>query len=155
MKVRRSYLDEAVDRVNLHIYPSPFTHESRILKETKSMADAGLVSQVFLVGIWDEGLPETEQLDPKRQICRIKPSIGSQQSSLLIKTLRYLEWQWKIYSRFKKSPVKYINCHSLPVLPIGVFFKIFKRATLIYDTHELETESIGSVGFKRLLYKLV
>lgn len=141
-----------MDRVNLHIYPSPFTHESRIQKETKSIADADLADQIFMVGVWEDGLPEIQRFDEKRQVWRVKPKLGSQQSGVLIKTLRYIEWQLKIYSRFRNCRVTMVNCHSLPVLPLGALFKLLKKVTLIYDTHELETEGAGSVGIKRLLY---
>jgi glycosyltransferase involved in cell wall biosynthesis len=40
-------------------------------------------------------------------------------------------------------------------LPLGVLFKIFFGAVLIYDTHEIETESIGAVGFRKKIFKLV
>ena len=144
-----------MDSINLHIYPSPITHESRMLKETKSIADAQLVDTIYLVGIWKDGLEEHEQIDARRQIWRVRPRIGSQKSSLVFKTLRYIEWQLRILWHFRSSPVKMVNCHSLPVLPIGVLFKLFLRAALVYDTHELETESIGAVGIKQVFYKLI
>ncbi len=144
-----------MDNINLHIYPSPITHESRMLKITKSMADAQLADRFYLIGMWQDGLLEQERIDDKRQIWRVKPLIGSQDSLLIIKVLRYIEWQLRIILRFRTSSVKYINCHSLPVLPIGVFFKLFLKASLVYDTHELETESVGSVGIRRAFFKLV
>lgn len=154
-----SYMSNKIDKtlisINLHIYPSPITHESRMLKETKSITDAQLVDKVYLVGIWKDGLEEHEQIDARRQIWRVRPLIGSQESSLFIKTLRYIEWQLRILWHFRTSSVKYVNCHSLPVLPIGVLFKLFSKVALVYDTHELETESAGAVGIRRVFYKLV
>ncbi|MCJ7532514.1 MAG: hypothetical protein MUO64_15975, partial [Anaerolineales bacterium] len=139
-----------MDSINLHIYPSSITHESRMLKETKSIADAQLVNKIYLVGMWKDGLEEHEQIDARRHIWRVRPRIGSQESSLVIKTLRYIEWQLRILWHFRNSSVKYVNCHSLPVLPIGALFKLFLGAALVYDTHELETEIIGVVGIKRV-----
>lgn len=144
-----------MDSINLHIYPSSITHESRMLKETKSIADAQLVNKIYLVGMWKDGLEEHEQIDVRRHIWRVRPRIGSQESSLVIKTLRYIEWQLRILWHFRNSSVKYVNCHSLPVLPIGVLFKLFLGAALVYDTHELETEIIGVVGIKRVFFKLI
>jgi glycosyltransferase involved in cell wall biosynthesis len=141
--------------LNLHIYPSSITHESRILKETKTIADAGLADEIYLVGIGKENLPEHERLDGKRQIWRVIPKIGTQQSGLLTKSLRYAEWQARVFLEFCARDVKLVNCHSLPALPIGVLFKFFARSRLVYDTHELETETDGALGPKRLLYKIV
>jgi glycosyltransferase involved in cell wall biosynthesis len=142
-----------LNTVNLHIYPSPITHESRMLKETKSIADANLMDQIYLIGMWKEGLEEHEQIDAKRQIWRVKPRLGSQESHLIIKGLRYIEWQLGILWHFRNFSVKCVNCHSLPVLPLGVLFKLLRKTLLVYDTHELETEGAGLVGIKRLLYK--
>jgi glycosyltransferase involved in cell wall biosynthesis len=150
-----SKTDKAFISINVHIYPTPITHETRMLKETKSIADAQLVDKVYLVGLWKDGLEEYEQIDARRQIWRVRPLIGNQKSGLFIKTLRYVEWQLRILWHFRTSSVKYVNCHSLPVLPIGVLFKLFFRAALVYDTHELETETSEAIGIKRVLYKLV
>ena len=148
-------IDKTLISINLHIYPSPITHESRMLKVTKSIADAQLVDKVYLIGMWKDGLAEHEQIDGRRQIWRVRPLIGSQRSSLFIKTLRYIEWQLRILWYFRSSSVKYVNCHSLPVLSIGVLFKLFLKSALVYDTHELETESPEAGGIKRVFFKLV
>jgi glycosyltransferase involved in cell wall biosynthesis len=126
-----------------------------MLKETKSIADARLVEKIYLVGIWKDGLEEHEQIDARRQIWRVRPLLGNQESSFFIKTLRYVEWQIRILWHFRTSSVKYVNCHSLSVLPIGVLFKLFFSAALIYDAHELETETAGSVRLRRVFFKLV
>jgi glycosyltransferase involved in cell wall biosynthesis len=141
--------------INLHIYPSPITHESRMLKETKSISDAQLVDEIFLVGMWEHGLESHEPIDATRKIWRVRPIIGNQDSTFVIKALRYIEWQLRILWRFRFTFVKYVNCHSLPVLPLGVLFKVFRKAVLVYDTHEIETESIGAVGFRKKFFKLV
>jgi glycosyltransferase involved in cell wall biosynthesis len=141
--------------LNIHIYPSPITHESRMLKETKTIADAGLADEIYLVGIGKENLPERERLDDKRQIWRVRPKIGTQQSGLLTKSIRYAEWQARVFFAFRGRNVRLVNCHSLPALPIGVLFKLFAGARLVYDTHELETESDAAIGAKRLFYKMV
>ncbi|MCJ7529985.1 MAG: hypothetical protein MUO64_02990 [Anaerolineales bacterium] len=94
-----------------------------MLKETKSMADANLANQIYLVGIWKDGLKEHEQIDIKRQIWRVRPRLGTQESPLIIKALCYLEWQLRIYRRFRAGSVKFVNCHLLDVLPLGMLFK--------------------------------
>ncbi len=141
--------------VNLHIYPSTFKHESRMLKETKSVADADLFDQVYIAAIWEDGLEQHERLDEKRQVWRVRLRIDSQQSGLVLKVMRYMEWQARIFLRFRASCVRCVNCHSLPVLPIGLLFKMFSKSILVYDTHEIETETAGAVGIRRSLSKLV
>ena len=60
-----------------------------------------------------------------------------------------------IYRFLKKEKIVCINCHSLPVLPLCVALKKRHKCKLIYDTHELETETDGSSGIRKLLSKLV
>jgi hypothetical protein len=43
---------------NIHVYPSAFTNESRIFKETASLIRLGLVNEILMVGIWKPGLAE-------------------------------------------------------------------------------------------------
>ncbi|MEN6508295.1 MAG: glycosyltransferase, partial [Smithella sp.] len=47
-----------------------------------------------------------------------------------------------------------VNCHSLSVLPLCAVLKIRHKAKLVYDTHELETETANSAGFRKLLAKM-
>jgi glycosyltransferase involved in cell wall biosynthesis len=141
--------------LNLHIYPHTFEYQSRILKETKSMAEAGIADEVWLVGMWDQGWAEEERIDKQRLIWRVRPRIGGQASSLPVKIARYIEWQFRIFARFRASNIKVINCHSLPVLPIGALLKTYCHAKLVYDTHEVESKTDSAAGMKRLLYEAV
>jgi glycosyltransferase involved in cell wall biosynthesis len=141
--------------LNLHIYPHTFEYQSRILKETRSLADAGITDEVWLVGMWERGWAEEERIDDRRFIWRVRTRIGSRDSSLPVKMTRYLAWHARIFSRFRKSCVRVINCHSLPALPIGALLKSSCHAKLVYDTHEVESKTESAVGAKRLLYEKV
>ena len=44
-------------RVNVHAYPSPIEHESRMLKETAVVVRSSLVDHVLLVGTSGADLP--------------------------------------------------------------------------------------------------
>lgn len=148
-------MKKSKNTINLHIYPHTFDHQSRILKETKSLADARISDEVFLVGILEKGWVEEEQIDERRQIWRVRLKIGSRESSLLVKIARYMEWQAKIFMMFRSSRVRVVNCHSLPALPIGAILKYFCNAKLIYDTHEVESKTDSASGVKSILYKTV
>ena len=125
-----------------------------MLKVTQSIADANLVDQIHIAAIWENGLKEYERLDEKRQVWRVRLKTPDWKPGLAFKMMRYLEWQLRIFLRFRTSPVKFVNSRSLSVLPIGLLFKIFSKSILVYDIHELETETVGSVGLRQLLAKL-
>jgi glycosyltransferase involved in cell wall biosynthesis len=138
----------------LHVYPSPFTHESRILKETKSLVDAGLFDRIFIGAIWDDGLSEHEVLDPCRSVWRV-PLRTRRFPGIAGKLLKFAEWYLRIFIRFRTKPPTFVNCHSLSVLPLAVLFAWFCGSRVIYDTHELETETMASKGFRKSLAKML
>jgi glycosyltransferase involved in cell wall biosynthesis len=61
------------------------------------------------------------------------------------KAVRHLEWALRVTAKFIAKDIEAVNCHTLTVLPLGVLFKLLKGCILIYDPHELETETAGSV----------
>ncbi|CAB1063929.1 hypothetical protein D1BOALGB6SA_8714 [Olavius sp. associated proteobacterium Delta 1] len=141
-------------KVNLHVYPTNFTHESRMLKETKSLAESGLFSKIFIGAIWDQNLAELEYLDKTRNVWRVKLLSRKLPGGSLWKALKLLEWQLKIFFKFRKEKVSIFNSHALSVLPLGLLFKSFHGSKLVYDTHELETETQMS-GFRKRMSKLL
>jgi glycosyltransferase involved in cell wall biosynthesis len=141
--------------LNLHLSLSNFKYDSRILKETKSIAVSGIVEQVHIAAVWKEGLAEHEYLDGQRQVWRIRVRTRNQRFGLMGKIARSLEWQIRIFFKYWGTSITLINCHSISVLPLGLLFKIFSRSILVYDTHELETETALAVGIRRVVSKLV
>ena len=126
--------------MNLHIYPSNFTHETRILKETKSIVDKHLVDSLHIVAFWKPGLNEYEKIDKKRSLWRVPIRL----------------WVLSENNFFKGNKgVTIVNCHTLSVLSLGVVFKFLFGSKLIYDAHELETETVGSHGIRRRLAKVL
>lgn len=142
-----------IEQINAHIYPSTFRNDSRILKETESLIKLGLVQNILMVGIWEEGLPIIEKIDENRSIIRIKQKF-KQRKGFVFFALKYLYYQFQVIGVLRKLNVNIVNCHSLAVLGIGVYLKFFKNLFLIYDTHELSTEVAGSRGLKKFLGKI-
>lgn len=140
---------------SLHIYPSAFEHESRIQKETKSLVDGGIFDKIFIIALWENGLEEHEHLDDKREVWRVRLKTAVLPESTFWKIIKHIEWMLKIYLRFRKSPIKFVNCHNLSALPIGMLFKRFLRSKVVYDTHELETERNGWSGIRRAIAKIL
>lgn len=143
-----------MNRINLHIYQSSFKYESRILKETKSIASSGVVDKVIIAAIWESGLEEYEKLDKKIEVWRIPLKTRILPGGALVKAFQHIELTFKILSRFRKAGIKYVQCHSLSTLPIAVLFKIFARSKIVYDAHELETEK-GKRGIRQITSKLL
>lgn len=141
--------------INVHIYPSPFKHESRILKITKTLASLKIFSKIEIYAIWEPSLPIIEALDTQRDVIRINRVLGINKEGTFWKVLKTIEWSWKIINILIGKEVSCINCHSISVLPLGVILKLILRSKLVYDTHELETETIRSKGLRKLLAKII
>jgi hypothetical protein len=139
--------------VNLHIYPSTFRFESRILKETKSIVDFRSDMKIVILSTWESPLKEVEQIDERRTVIRIKGLFQFEGRSKVLKALQYIQFFTLIGFKFLFKKIDIVNCHSLLVLPIGVFFKVIKRSKLIYDTHELETERESLAGTSKKILK--
>ena len=138
----------------LHVYPSVFTHDSRILRETKSLADAGIFDDIHIGAIWQKGLAEHEDLDAHRHVWRVC-LWTARLNGPVAKLLRFAEWYARILWRFWRGPPDFVNCHSLSTLPLGWLLKRTAGSRIVYDTHELETETHVSVGVRRWLAKRI
>ncbi|PSR18710.1 hypothetical protein C8255_06000 [filamentous cyanobacterium CCP3] len=138
--------------LNVHIFLSPFTHESRALKESRSLVSANLFDGVLFAALWKPALEEHEKVDSSRSIWRIKLRT---KGLPVIHFAKYFEWMARITFQTRKKSVPVVHVHSLTALPAGVFFKWIRKAKLVYDAHELETESNGLTGSRKQIYKLL
>ena len=141
--------------LNIHIYPSPFKNESRILKITKSLAENRVFERILIVGVLEEGVCKSEYLDERRQVIRLPRTIGGSREGWVSKAIKAFEWNGRLLFALRGKKADCINCHSLSALPVCVILKFLCGAKLVYDTHELETESAGSHGPRKVLSKLV
>ena len=140
--------------INLHIYPSPLTNETRLMKEARSLINLSLVDEVHILGYLENNLPSEDKLSNKIFIHRL--SVKSKtKNNKLFRYFSFVEFFFKALFSASKYRANIVNCHSLHVLPIGVFLKFFTKAKLIYDAHELETEVTGSKGLVRVTIKLI
>jgi len=141
--------------INIHVYPSDMKHESRILRETKFISELNIVNSIIIIGIHKDDLDEYTQIDDAIRIWRVVLRTRLLPNNIIGKIIKYTEWILKIFIKFKSQSVAFVNCHSLSSLPIGILFKIFFGSKIIYDTHELETETQGMTGLKKILAKIL
>ncbi|MGE0755928.1 MAG: glycosyltransferase family 4 protein [Pirellulaceae bacterium] len=141
--------------INVHVYQTPCTHESRILKITKFLARHGHFERIVIAATWHEGLSEREQLDERREVVRVRARHCSTGHGALGKVTRALEWQARVAHLIWRIRPTCLNCHNVWLLPLCIVLKWLCRCRLIYDTHELETETSASHGVRRLVVKLI
>lgn len=138
--------------INIHLYPSPFLNESRILREAGSLSKLALFDRIDLVGVGQEGLRCVENIQDDMRIVRL----GRRRSGGLIgKVAGTGGWSHAVYQRYRKEKIACINCHSVATLPLAVMLMRSTGAKLVYDAHELETETNGLGGVRQYLTRQV
>lgn len=143
--------------INLHIYPSPFKFESRIIREANTLLGHNLVDKIIIASSWSPGLTRHEFVGKSIEVRRFKTLADyflKYHKAFL--ALKYLELYIYISFFYLWRPLHIINSHSLMVLPIAIFLKKIKRnIQVIYDAHELETERFGLKGKAQRLSKFI
>jgi glycosyltransferase involved in cell wall biosynthesis len=138
---------------NLHISATAFLHESRVLRETSSIIKHGIADKVFIVALHEKPLASHEIIDDFRRLWRVPLKMRSLGRQLPFQMLKYLELCLQVSCFAIGKSIRIVNVHSLSLLPLGVLLKYVLKAKLVYDTHELETESNGLIGTRKLLAK--
>ncbi len=148
-------MDHSKIRLNLHIYPSFFTNESRILRETETLISHHLFDEIVLIGFWKAGLPKREALSTSIEVVRITTHLGKNLNFKWLNLFSFFIFYIKVLGVILKHRPVLINAHSLTVLPICVFSKWLLGSKLIYDAHELETETNDSKGIRKKAAKII
>jgi glycosyltransferase involved in cell wall biosynthesis len=139
--------------MNIHLYPSILKNETRIFKIVRTLRTNAVFEKVAVVGRHANGLQAHEDLGDGIHLYRLKSFFDFFPEGTLGKLLRTVGWYLSVLIWIRTRQVECVNCHSLPVLPLSVLLKYWKRCKLVYDTHELETETHVSNGLRKGIAK--
>lgn len=140
---------------NLHISLTEFRNESRVLKQATTISSLSKIEHVFIAALHAEDLKKEEVIAEKISLKRFTLKTRGFSRGLLAQILKYFEFVFRVLFFYKKKNIGIVNIHALGLLPLGYLLKLIYGAKLIYDTHELETETNGSRGFRKKLGKWV
>jgi hypothetical protein len=141
--------------MNLHIYPSTFQNETRILKIIRSLKAHQIFDEIQVMALLKGALPAYESLGEGLSVIRIAPLFGSAIPTKIGTLIKLIGWHASAFVALRGKQITCVNCHSLPVLPLSFMIAKWKGAKLIYDTHELETETLSSKGIRQKIARLV
>lgn len=141
-------------RSNIHLYPSDFRSESRIMREARALADMNIFSHIYLIGAGSADLPKREEVEPRITLYRLGPR-KERFRSTLARMIWLVCWMGAVLWFCLRRPLACVNAHSLQMLPLAALIKGLKRCHLIYDTHELETETGYSRGLRKRLASFI
>lgn len=139
--------------VNIQLSLTPCTHETRLLKQVYSIQKTGLFSKILIFALQKDHLVEYQKIEDFGEIWRVPLITPKFTSNLFFQMMKYLEWTTRVLLRASKEPVQVVQCHSIATLPVGILIKILFGARLVYDAHELETETYGLKGIKQIALK--
>ncbi|MDR9498526.1 MAG: glycosyltransferase family 4 protein [Hydrogenovibrio sp.] len=140
---------------NLHISLTDFRNESRVLKQATTISSLSKIEHVYIAALHEADLKKQEDIADKISLKRFTLKTRSLSRDLLAQILKYFEFVFRILFFYKKKNIGIVNIHALGLLPLGYLLKLIYGAKLIYDTHELETETNGSRGFRKKLGKWI
>lgn len=137
-----------------HISHTDISRDSRIIKELESIKD-----EFFNYDIYAIGIKKKFKLDNKKnQLQGIKDlSIFLITKKLLffpiiiVHFLNYIEFFIKCIFKIYKKKIIIIHCHDITALPIGYVVKLLFKCKLVYDAHELESET-NNVKYPRIIF---
>lgn len=141
-----------VDGLYVQIYPSSLTNASRMGKIGRSIQNTGVFRETHLVGVQADGQPEQEDLGGGLKIVRV---LGSGRRGNVGRVLRVLMWQPRVFRRYRRQRVALVAAHNVWVLPMCWLLSRATDARLVYNAHELETESAAMKGLKKLAAKAI
>lgn len=130
---------------------NPFTHDSRVEKEALCLAKK---YELTVFALWAEGLPLHERRE-LYAVERLKLKTKKWSKNKLIQLIKYFEL---IYRFIKCSQhIDIYHCHDLHTLPIGIISKYSKnrKAKIVYDAHEHETEVDGLSKSMKKITKVI
>ncbi len=125
-----------------------FTHDSRVLKEGKTLVKAGYDVRIYC--LWDGKLPRKEVKDgikiERIQYHVSKPRAEINKIILFLKIpvlMNYLMILCFALKSLFKGKCDIVHCHDLDPLPVGFLMKKIYGSDIVYDAHEYETECDG------------
>jgi len=138
---------------NLHISLTEFRNESRVLKEVDSISKLHQIDYVYIAALHAEDLEFEKQISSQISLKRFALKTRRLSKGLFGQTIKYIEFVFRVLFFYKNKDLGLVNIHALGLLPLGYLLKLIYGTKLIYDTHELETETNGSKGSRKSLGK--
>ena len=136
----------------LAVYPAVLSIAPRMAKIAASIQATGHFVETQLVSVAAPGLPAREEFSPGVQMTRVA---GSGRRGNLGRALRAIMWQPRVYLHFRRARLAMVAAHNVWVLPLCWLLARRTGAHLVYNAHELETETIAMSGVKQRVAKLI
>lgn len=140
---------------NLHLVLNEAPAPTRELKEARALVQSNIVKNVYIAALHNDGFELEKIYGDNILLKRFQLKSRNLSKNFLVQAFKFIEFSYRVYSFYKNQNIKLINIHSVKSLPLGVILKFLYKAKLVYDTHELETETMGLKGFRKIVMKFI
>ena len=135
----------------VHIVLNTFVQVSRVMRECKTLAENGY--DVTVIAYWMKGLKEEEHQNGYT-VNRLQLISKTWVNNSIVQLFKYIEFLFKALLTIKRIKPQICHGHDPNGLLPAYLTKVFWDCKLIYDSHELWSDSIHSKGKKKFLYKI-
>jgi glycosyltransferase involved in cell wall biosynthesis len=142
-------------RLITHIYFSPITHSSRLMRAIECALAENLADQGEIVGYMDaDFVPDSYEGKPIR-VHLLNIDVATFLPRLASRLLGWIKWSWLTARHIRATRPIVIQAHSLAAMPAAVLAKAFTKIPILYDAHELESERAGWGPLQRMGARLI
>ena len=142
----------ASDGLYLQVYPSSLVNASRMGKIGRSIQATRAFRETHLVGVTPTTSPRTKT---SGAVCASSGSVAAVVEATSDGCCALLLWQPRVFLHYRKQRFAVVAAHNVWVLPMCWLLSRRTGAHLVYNAHELETETAAMKGLKQQAAKLI
>lgn len=139
----------------LHITMTPFNHETRLIKQVEALTSSNKKVTCHILALNDGQSANQETRGDRIFVRRFSLRTRVMPRNFIFQIFKVIEFTFLVLRYSIKNKVGVVTVHGLVQLPIAFLVMICCGAKIIYDAHELETETTSLSGFRKLLYKII
>ncbi len=139
--------------VAVHITSADLRLASRIDRVTRYIRAQEYFDAVEIAGVRAGDLAKVEVQEDGRVYRRFRVRKFLRDTSRLTRALDFLIWYFQVGTHYLLRPITCVNAHTLAVLPLCYLLSALKGCKLVYEPHELETETATSKGVMKPVLK--
>lgn len=139
----------------LHVTMTPFNHETRLLKQAEAVISHNETATCHILALNDGDSAEKEVLQNRIFVHRLKLKSKGLPRLTLFQLVKIIEFTYLILRYARRHHIQIVTIHALVQLPIAFLVKLICGTKIIYDAHELETETTQLRGIRKQACKII
>lgn len=141
-------------KLNLHLNATPMNSvtESRTGRSVDMLLEYKIFDHIDIAAVEND---KSDYSRDKVSVISFRRNYDVEKAGLFQKIFGTFRWCIAVYLSLSPRKYQVINCHSVNLLPLAVLLKFKSKSKLIYDIHELETETFAMTKTRKFFSKIV